>query len=464
MDSKPVTSTLSRYEEWRAPGISVALLTFLALTPLISHRTLRLASQGVLLAGIAVHIYKDGKLPFFIGKLRAHRNRPTLYGTGSSNPLGPITDSNREVVGREPMEKLYTVSFEEVASRRAWYGMKRETSSLPTEPFKLPSSLISQNPFSFRYGGHLIQAIPGENFKLLPGFKLPASDERPANWVSSSFGNKTLLISTDPAQWTLATGWKRLLIDDKGKLFEPPDQTVPEPLRLHLTIGSGEQRSIATQKHTLTPVTYRSQSEVSIQRTPIGILLRGKRIYLLSESSGLPHCDLLILGRGAPNTKGVTPAALRSSTAQGKTVIKVVDCRSVRGADQTSMIFDRGSWRLTNEWQAWQIGESGRLIAAAEQTLPSYFRKNPLILTHPNNKETLSPQGRITVDLTSLPHDERVIQIVAKGRDLSIACLAQPSQPSPQAVDRYILLNEGVSLDKLQFTVTEEQISIACGN
>lgn len=463
---KVATSPLMTWqEEWRAPVISGALLTFLALTPLISHRTVRLASQATLFAGMAVHIYTDGKRPFFLGQMNLIAGCPRLYGTGASKPLELITDAHGGVVGREPMERLFMASFEGMKSRRTWYGMERplpHTSSFDL-PFTLMSRAIADKQLLFRYSGLLVQVVPTEESqetfnKLSNRFRLPAQGDIPEGWAHFSSKESDYLLSTDPRGWALAEGWTLLTTNPEGKpLVDVLDQTVPEFFRPYLTARAPV--SVSVNRLNYKPFRNNVKKELSLGPERVEILQYGDRFFLLSEKEGKAHCRILTLERG------VSTQDLRFL---GQTV-KVVDSRPVKGPDGSSVTLDRESWTLTNGWQSLQIGEDGRLVPAPEQTLPQYFRDNLLSLRFPSNPMPITPNFPAKIGVPGLsPGDRLTTQIVAKGETLHLVptghMAGYTSQGAPTTIDHpfhhLILLREGVTLQNLQLTLSSGQISV----
>lgn len=467
MKTTAAAPLLTRREEWRAPAISATLLTFLALTPLLSNRTLRLASQGALVAGMAVHIYKDGKRPFFIANIDLIADCPRLYGTGASKPLDPITDASGEAVGRVPMEKLFMASFREVKSRRTWYGMRR--APLATSSFDLPFTLVSEaitdNQLLFRYGGALVQVVPTEGFKkvfndLSNRFKLPKQGDIPGDWAYFSSKENDYLLSTDRREWTLAEGWKRCTTNSEGKVVEDPDQTVPEFFRPYLTASPAV--SISVRKLGYEP--YRNtKKELPLGPERVEILQYRGRFFLLSEKDGQARCQILVLERG------VSPEDLRFS---GRNV-RVFDSRPVKDSEGSSITEDREGWALTNGWQSLKIGEEGHLELASEQALPPYFRKERSCLRSLSNAMHITPTNSITIAVQGLsPEDRPTIQMVRKEGVLHLVATdhmpGYTDQGAPTTIDypfhHLILLREGATLQNLQFTLKNGQLLIACTN
>lgn len=454
---------MTRGEEWRAPVISAALLTFLALTPLISHRTARLAAQGGLLLGMVFHIYKDGKRPFFIGKINAIGDCPRLYGTGASNPLGQITDANGEAIGRKPLETLFMACFDEVKCRRNWCGMRQ--AALPTNTFDLPYTLMHQaktdGELLFRYGGVLVQVVPTEDLiktfnNLSKSSRLPEKSDIPEGWAYFSSETNDYLLSTDPVGWTLAEGWRRLTTDSEGNLVEASDQTVPDFFRPHLAA----RKPVSTSFSRLGYEPFRNvKKELSLDPERVEILERRGRLFLLSEKEGQAYCRII-----SPEG-GVSLQDLRFSG----TTVKVFDSRPVEGADKSPVTTDRERWTLTNGWQSLQVGIDGRLAPAPEQTLPPYFRNHSLHLRYSSNPTTITPTRQTHIATQGLLRtDGPTLQILAKERVLHLVCTARmpgydqsgKATTISMPFHHLIHLSDGMTLENLQFALANGQITI----
>lgn len=277
-------ANVTRWEEWKAPITTVAILTALFSTIFISNQTVRLLTQGGLLLAGGAHIYHDRKRPLLFAELHIPKFDETgLYGTGISNSLQGITDANGQPIGRNFDSRIIAVQIRNQAGRRTWYGTK--PTPMASNP-NLPAELLPTEGHNslFRYNGQLTQVkLNGQTTTALRTRQITWNEE-PLNLIDETKDAIRLANSyvvANEQDWTLINGWQRLQLGPNNSFEVSPDQTLPPRFQPHISKGHQDDRfnGASLQGTNISGLVALPAS--SITREEIEIVGKGDRILFI---------------------------------------------------------------------------------------------------------------------------------------------------------------------------------------